>query len=70
MGKMWVCRDAGESSRPKIGGCCAPFRLAEVYLRTKWYPDPSSRYAIIDMCQKWGVIFSIAKNFREAVASM
>jgi len=46
----------------KVGCCCAPFRwelgrqltmspLAWVvaYLRTKWYPDPSSRLATTDM---------------------
>ena len=27
---------------------------AEAYLRTKWYPDPSSRLATIDMGRKVG----------------
>ena len=29
--------------------------LAEAYLRTKWYLDPSIRLATIDMGQKWGL---------------
>jgi len=53
-------------------GAAVPLSVGDVgshvlhcYLRTKWYPDPSSSYAVIDMGQKWGVIFSIAKTFRE-----
>ena len=47
------------------GGCCAPFveswdpvkynvAWVEVYFRTKWCLDPSSRLAAIDMGQKLG----------------
>ena len=44
------------------GGCCAPFRGAsnnvawgpEIYRRTEWHHDPSSRFATIDMAQKVG----------------
>jgi len=50
---------------PKRGGCCAPFAeswdpvkynvaWAEVYFRTKWRLDPSSRLATIDVGQKLG----------------
>jgi len=52
----------------KVGGCCTPFRdgerelgphlhnvaWAEAYLRTKWYPDPSSQLATTDICGKVG----------------
>ena len=36
-----------------------------LYLCTKWYPEPLSRFT---WAEKWAVIFSIAKNFREATA--
>jgi len=49
----------------QVRGYCAPFsegvgstfnvaRPAEAYLRTKWYPFPSSRLARIDMSRKVG----------------
>jgi len=31
-------------------------RLTEIYLRTKWHLDPSSRLATIDMGQKLGAL--------------
>ena len=35
---------------------------AEAYLRTKWYPDPSSHLAIIGKSRKVGGIFSLTKK--------
>jgi len=51
---------------PKIVGCYAPFlggcgspcnnvAWANVYICTKWHPDPSSRLGTTDMCQDWGL---------------
>jgi len=37
----------GEAGSPQHNVACA-----EAYMRTKWYPDPSSRLATIDMCRK------------------
>jgi len=43
---------------PILGGNCDPIlhnvAWADVYLRTKWHPDPFSRLAIIHMGQKLG----------------
>jgi len=38
----------------ELGSHLTQCRLAEVYLCTKWYPDPSSRLATVDMGLKVG----------------
>ena len=39
-----------------------------LYLRTEWYPDPSSRLAIIDMGRKVGRHIFNRQIFRETTA--
>jgi len=52
--------DRGQNRHgPKRGGAAVPFSQGElgpsdVYLRIKWYLDPSSRLATIDMGRKLG----------------
>jgi len=37
-----------------VEGAGSPSKVAwaEAYFRTEWYPDPSSRFAVIDMDRK------------------
>jgi len=58
---LWVkCGPAGMQARAvggKMGGAGSPpnnVAWAEANLRTKWYPDPSSRLAIIDIGREVG----------------
>jgi len=67
MGRKLVC-----GSAPFWGGVCVPIchkvAWAEVYLRTKWHLDPSSRLATTDIGRKLRVWVPIYHNMATAEA--
>jgi len=73
MGKMWACRDAGQSSELKIGFAVPlAWRVSwvPIYHNVSWAKAylHTSCLAIIDMGRKMGTIFLIAQKFRDTTA--